>query len=72
MAVCTCSRPSRLKSPHDGLFVALEHELEIVETGPDTHVYDANDPHIAEDAIVGVKPELIVDFDCASTIALSR
>jgi hypothetical protein len=27
-----------------------------------THVYDRNDPHLAEDAIFGVKPELLADF----------
>jgi protocatechuate 3,4-dioxygenase beta subunit len=27
-----------------------------------THVYDRNDPHLAEDAIFGVKPELLGDF----------
>jgi protocatechuate 3,4-dioxygenase beta subunit len=31
-----------------------------------THIYDANDPHLHEDAIFGVKPELIVDFDTNS------
>jgi hydroxyquinol 1,2-dioxygenase len=27
-----------------------------------THVYDRNDPHLAEDALFGVKPELLGDF----------
>jgi protocatechuate 3,4-dioxygenase beta subunit len=28
-----------------------------------THIFDANDPHLAEDAIFGVKQELVVDFE---------
>ncbi len=28
-----------------------------------THVYDRNDPHLCEDAIFGVKPELVGDFE---------
>ena len=28
-----------------------------------THIYDANDPHLGEDALFGVRPELIVCFE---------
>ena len=28
-----------------------------------THIYDGSDPHLAEDAIFGVKPELVGDFE---------
>lgn len=27
-----------------------------------THLYDGSDPHLSEDAIFGVKPELVIDF----------
>lgn len=29
-----------------------------------THVYDGADPHLGEDALLGVKPELVGDFRC--------
>lgn len=32
-----------------------------------THVYDRNDPHLGEDALFGVKPELLRDFRVAGT-----
>ena len=28
-----------------------------------THIYDGSDPHLAEDAIFGVKPELVRTFE---------
>jgi protocatechuate 3,4-dioxygenase beta subunit len=32
-----------------------------------THVYDRNDPHLGEDALFGVKPELLRDFRVTGT-----
>ena len=32
-----------------------------------THIFDASDPRLAEDAIFGVKPELVVDFEPAGS-----
>lgn len=30
-----------------------------------THIYDASDPHLAEDALFGVRPELVTSFEAA-------
>jgi protocatechuate 3,4-dioxygenase beta subunit len=32
-----------------------------------THIFDGSDPHLAGDAIFGVKPELVVDFEQAGS-----
>jgi hydroxyquinol 1,2-dioxygenase len=57
-AGCSLHRPAHLH------FVVSAPGFETITT----HIFDASDPHLAEDAIFGVKQELVTDFerDCGN------
>lgn len=53
-AGCSLRRPAHLH------FIVTAPGFQTITT----HIYDGSDPHIDEDAIFGVKPELVHEFKC--------